>query len=254
VVSHDEMRAALGDAVAHGDPTFSMADRLCRACVDLLSVDGAAISVMHEGANHGTMGSSSELSRLLDEFQFTYGEGPCLEAVRSGSPVMIDDLRDPAEERWPAYTDAASRLGVRAVFSLPVCAANSYIGALDLYRNTPGPLLGNALLGGLLAAELAVLPVLGLMSTGLGESPFADGSRAWGHLSELSRVEVYQATGMVIAQLDVTPAEALVRLRAHAFANDLTASQVAWAIIERKLVLESDRDPWAAGSGKGEAL
>lgn len=252
MVSHDEMRAALGDAVAHGDATFSMADRLCQACVDLLSVDGAAISLTLEGATHGTMGSSSELSRLLDEFQFTYGEGPCLEAVRSGSPVMIEDLRDASEERWPAYTEAASRLGVRAVFSLPVCAANSYIGALDLYRNSPGPLLGDALLGGLLAAELALLPVLGLMSMDAGVGPLADGSSAWDHLSQLSRVEVYQATGMLIAQLDVTPAEALVRLRAHAFANDLTASQVAWAIIERKLMLESDRDSWA-GSGSGEA-
>jgi hypothetical protein len=67
-------------------------------------------------------------------------------------------------------------------------------------------------------------------------------------LSSLERVEVYQATGMIIARLDVGRAEALVRLRAHAFAHGLTASEVAWAIVRRELVLEADdswRDPGA---------
>ena len=62
----------------------------------------------------------------------------------------------------------------------------------------------------------------------------------WQQLAALARVEVYQATGMVMAQLGVGPAEALARLRAHAFANDLTASQVAWSIVERELSLEPD--------------
>jgi AmiR/NasT family two-component response regulator len=58
----------------------------------------------------------------------------------------------------------------------------------------------------------------------------------------MSRVEVYQATGMVMGQLSVGPAEALVRLRAHAFARGLTASEVAWSIVRRQLSLESDDD------------
>jgi AmiR/NasT family two-component response regulator len=55
-------------------------------------------------------------------------------------------------------------------------------------------------------------------------------------------VEVYQATGMLISHLDVDATEALVRLRAHAIATNQTASQVAVAIIERRLVLDRD-DP-----------
>jgi hypothetical protein len=56
----------------------------------------------------------------------------------------------------------------------------------------------------------------------------------------LERVEVYQATGMIIGALDVDAVEALVRLRAHAFAQGRTASEAAWAIVERRTVLGED--------------
>jgi AmiR/NasT family two-component response regulator len=65
-------------------------------------------------------------------------------------------------------------------------------------------------------------------------------SNAWAELHVLSRAEVSQATGMVVAQLGVDPAEALVRLRAHAYATGRSATDVAHDILERRLKLEAD--------------
>ncbi|HZV26766.1 MAG TPA: GAF and ANTAR domain-containing protein [Acidothermaceae bacterium] len=236
-----ELRASLGRAMDTGDPKMSTADRLCHACVDLLDVDGAAISLMLDGSSQGTFGSSDALSRQLDEFQFTFGEGPCMDALRDG-PVFAPDIGDVAETRWPAFVGSATDLGVGALFALPISLANSHVGALDLYRQASGPLLGNSLIGGLMAAELAALPLLDMISA---EAELAASGRdepAWKQLASLARVEVYQATGMVMAQLGVGPADALARLRAHAFAQGLTASQVAWSIVERELSLETDND------------
>jgi AmiR/NasT family two-component response regulator len=56
----------------------------------------------------------------------------------------------------------------------------------------------------------------------------------------LSRAEVSQATGMLVAQLEVEPAEALVRLRAHAFATGRSATDVACDILDRRLRLQAD--------------
>jgi hypothetical protein len=240
IVSHADMRRILGDAVADGDPATSMADRLCLACVQLLEVDGAAISVMLDGSSQGTLGSSGELSRRLDELQFTFGEGPCTDAVRHGVPVIAENLAGSSEQRWPAYAPAVVGIGVRGVYALPIILANSVVGALDLYRHQPGPLQGDPWLGSLMAAELAVVPVMTLMTDGADQLTVADSAAAWDQLASLARVEVYQATGMVMAQLGVGPAEALVRLRGHAFANGLTASNVAWSIVDRQLSLESD--------------
>jgi len=65
-------------------------------------------------------------------------------------------------------------------------------------------------------------------------------SNAWAELNALLRAEVSQATGMLVAQLEIDPAEALVRLRAHAYATGRSATDVARDILDRRLELEPD--------------
>ncbi len=234
----DGLRASLAAAMAGADTALGAADRLCRACVQLLEVDGASVSLTHDGSTQGTFGSSGEVSRRVDELQFTFGEGPCLDAARQGMPVLVDDLRDPTETRWPALASALVRSGIHAVFALPVTIASEPIGALDLFRRSAGTLGSAALTGGLLAAELAALPLMDLMSSELDWGTAARGGDGWEQLASLSRIEVYQATGMLIGALDIGPTQALLRLRAYAFAHDMTATDTAWAIIEGALSLD----------------
>ncbi|MGX7677946.1 GAF and ANTAR domain-containing protein [Jatrophihabitans sp. DSM 45814] len=236
----DRIRDGLTAALSGAGRGRAAADRLCSACVDLLDVDGAALSIIYDGAISRSLGASGQLSRELDELQFTLGEGPCLQAVTQWSPVLVADLDDPTETLWPGFAGAALQRGVRAVFALPVSAAASAIGALDLYRHKPGELGDLALAGGLIAAELAALPLLDLMGIDLEAAMTDETSGAWEQLTQLTRVEVYQAAGMLIGQLNLSPAEALIRLRAYAYANDLTASDVAYAIIEDGLLLADD--------------
>ena len=255
MAARERLRAELGAALAGGGGPLSAADRLCRACVRLLGVDGAAVSLVHDGSTRGTFGSSGELSRRLDEFQFTFGEGPCLDAVRSGEPVLVGDFREPGSQRWPAFGPAVLDAGVRAVYALPVRISRAPVGALDLFSSRPGPMSAEGLDGGMWAAELAALPLLDLMTSDTDWEAFGEGADGWEQLASLERVEVYQATGMIVGELDVDAAEALVRLRAYAFAQGLTDSEAAWAIVERRVVLgdeESFRAP-AIGGGDGVA-
>lgn len=106
------------------------------------------------------------------------------------------------------------------------------------------------MVGGMWAAGLAALPLLDLMTADTDWQKAADGHGSWEQLASLERVEVYQATGMIIAALDVTPADALVRLRAHAISHSLTASDVAFKILDRRLVL--DEDEWRETSDGSE--
>ena len=243
------LRADLGAALVGPGAAPSAADRLCAACVDLLEVDGAALSLIDAGGSQGTLGSSGAQSRRLDELQFTFGEGPCLDAVASGRPILVGDVADRNERRWPAFVRAVSDSGVRAVFALPVSIARKPVGALDLFRNRPETLSGDSLDGGLWAAELAAVPLLDLLAAETGWAAADDGGDGWERLEALERVEVYQATGMIIAQLDVSAAEALVRLRAYAFSEGVTASEAAWAIVDRRVVLDSD-DSWPGRNGR----
>jgi hypothetical protein len=95
--SIEHLRTELGAAMATAQPGLPAANRLCVACVDLLGVDGAAISVVYDGSSHGTFGANSDDSRRLDEYQFTFGEGPCLDATATRRAVLAPDLDSPHE-------------------------------------------------------------------------------------------------------------------------------------------------------------
>ena len=118
--------------------------------------------------------------------------------------------------------------------------AGEYVGALDLFRALPGQLPARELAGATLAAELAGIPLLDLLDQDLQAAVAEPGSNAWVELAVLSRAEVSQATGMLVAQLGIEPADALLRLRAHAYATGRAATDVARDILERRLRLETD--------------
>ena len=246
-MDRQRLREELGAALSDAPTPLAAADRLCAACVQLLHVDGASISFTRGGTTQGTFGSSDQLSRTLDDLQFTYGQGPCLDAVAERRPVLVPQLDGPGEDRWPALTQAILGHGVRAIFALPVAAASTTIGALDLYRRSSGPLDDEAMTGGMWAAALAALPLLDLMTSDTDWERAGDGQGSWDQLASLERVEVYQATGVIVAALELSPADALVRLRAHAVSRSLTASEVAYQILERRLLV--DQDEWHDADG-----
>jgi len=235
VVTHEQLFAAVD-----GRRGVEAADRLCEACVGLLEVDAAAISLVFDGASSGTLGSSGASARTYDELQFTFGEGPCLDSVLLRIPILVVDLADPTEARWPAYGRAMLAHQIRGVCAIPVVIAGEFVGALDLFRARPGALSGEDLTGAIAAAELAAIPMLDLLDADLQAAVTDPNSNAWAELNMLSRAEVSQATGMLVAQLEIEPAEALVRLRAHAYAAGRSVTDVARDLLDRRLQLEGD--------------
>jgi hypothetical protein len=235
VAIHDQLLAAVD-----GRRGVEAADRLCEACVLLLDIDAAAISLVFDGASSGTLGSSGEPARMYDELQFTLGEGPCLDSITLKTPILVADLADPDDTRWPIYGPAMLSHRIRGVFAMPVLVAGEHIGAIDFFRAQPGDLAGDQLAGAIAAAELAGVPLLDLMNDDLQAAVNDPESNAWADLHLLSRAEVSQATGMLVAQLDIDPAEALVRLRAHAYATGRSATDVACDILDRRLRLEAN--------------
>jgi hypothetical protein len=208
--------------------------------VTLFSMDAAAISLIFAGAASGTLGSSGAAARTYDELQFTLGEGPCLDSVAQRAPILVADLAADNDARWPAYGPAMLDHKIRGIFAIPVVLAGEFVGALDLFRAKPGELHGDHLADAVVAAELADMPLLDLMHSDLQAAVSDPDSDAWAEFNALTRTEVSQATGMLVAQLGVEPAEALVRLRAHAYATNRSATDVARDILDRRLYLEAD--------------
>jgi ANTAR domain len=196
-----------------------------------LGVDGICA-----GLGTGTTGmvlawGQEEVSAELEELQFTLGQGPGVDAA-AGAPVLVADLAA-AAARWPVFAPAAAELGVRAVFALPLRIGAISVGALLAHRATPGPLVDGALADAFALADAVTLLLLHRQSTGTGR--VGDGPQPGWARPATYRAEVYQATGMISVQLGVSVAEALVRLRAYAYADGRLIAEVAADVVARRL-------------------
>jgi hypothetical protein len=236
VVSDRSVRVWAQIAAAHqGDGLVSVA-ALGDAAAASLGVDGASVTAT-SGLAREPLFASDELSAVLEELQFTTGEGPAADEFRLGSPVLVADL-ELAGARWPGFVPAALAAGARAMFALPLQAGAIRVGVLSLYRALPGPLAPDELADGLVFADLALQLVLDA-SSGISESP---DYRPMNGLSD-RRASVYQATGMISVQLGVSIEEAFVRLRAHAFAASAALGDIAAEVVSRRLRLDSGSGP-----------
>lgn len=220
--------------------------RICAACVEALPVTGAAITVMTGADRQEPICATDAVADKLDELQFSLGEGPCVDAFTFKRPVLVDDLANETDSRWPAFAAAARQTAARAVYVFPLQAGAIAIGVLDLYDVRPGALSSAALSGALRTADAALWALLGLRAQDRLEAddpqrPKVD-PHGWLSGAPLERNEVYQATGMIIAQLGVNAETALARLRAHAFATDRPIDEVAMDVVGRRL--RFDEETW----------
>src|SRR5437588_3383560 len=115
---------------------------LCGACPGIAGVTGAGVMFMSGEISRGSLCTSDEVSQLVEELQYTLGEGPCVDAYQQGRVVTEPDLADPVTRRWLAFTPPVLRAGARAVFAFPLNTGTVRLGALDLYRDRCGPLSG----------------------------------------------------------------------------------------------------------------
>lgn len=216
----------------------SLPELLCIDCTAALGMAGTGMALMNDAGHQGVVGASGRLAALLEDVQFEFGEGPALDASRANTPVLHPDLSVREGALWPGFAPAAAAAGVRAVFALPLQVGGLRLGSLCLYRSTPGHLNDDETASALAYAEAAVVVLLHLqakMLPGLALHPDLGDQLEY-------RAEVHQATGFLSVQASVGLTEALLLLRAHAFASGRSLVLVARDVLAGRLHLLPDED------------
>ena len=230
----DRLQTVLQRFVAHTeDPANSVGAALCATCVDVAGVAGAGLTIQAgPGEAQLSIASSDPLMFELEELERTLGEGPCIDAYRTGESVAEPDLANPAARRWVAFTAEAVRVGARAAYGYPLQVAATRFGALNLYALETGPLTEEQHENTLVVADLATHVIVTSQLAGPGDVLLEE-------LADVgsNQLEIHQAAGMTSVQLGVSISEALMRLRAHAFAESQPLSAVAAEVVERRLRL-----------------
>lgn len=219
-------------ALPAGPEATWSASRLCELSREVVGVDGAGVMLISGDLPVGTLWTTDEISDRIEQFQFAFGEGPGVDAYRDGGVVGEPDLAEPGVNRWPVFTPAALAAGAGAVFGFPLTVGAARFGVLDFYRQVTGPLSDSQYVRALGMARLIAYWMLQVQST----APAGQLAPALARDLDLHAV-VHNAAGAVSFQLAVSGTEALLRLRAYAFAHDRALHEVAEEIVARRLQL-----------------
>ncbi len=226
----------LSDVVDPSRGQGALPQRLVAACALAVPVTGVGMVLMNEAGPVGVVSATDGPAAVMEELQFTLGEGPCVDSSRTGRPVLVPDLEVAGPRRWPAFSAGSLDAGIRAIFAFPLRVGAIRLGVLDLYRDVPGVLSTSQLAEALSYADAATAVLLHLQS-----QSEADGADRPVPLIE-DRAEVHQATGFVSARAGVSMPEALVRLRARAYSSDRPIGALAIDVLSGAVVMGRDDD------------
>jgi hypothetical protein len=198
------------------------------AFLSVFPVRGAAVSTIGELLGTETVAASDAVAARLDELQFDLGEGPCWDAMRAAQPVLVPAIRASGPGRWPAFTESALKHGVMSLFAFPLTVGSLRFGAVDLYSLDPVELSGPQARQAGALADVVSRHVLRRALNAIGAD---DGDT----VTPFSRRLVHQASGVVLAQLDISADDARLVIQGHAFATSRPMMEVAQDILEGRL-------------------
>ncbi|WP_040337222.1 hypothetical protein [Candidatus Blastococcus massiliensis] len=206
--------------------------RLAWACVGMLPVDGAGLSLRDAGRHRVPLGAAPDEAVLAERLQFTVGTGPCAWAESTREPVFA--VEDDLLRRWPVFGGLLHReTPYRAVVALPLDLGFSGSAAIDFFfrRSADVPALD----------VFEALAVGELVGSALSEAAVwstwpADRGPDWLHgPTPRARGAVWESVDKVAAELALAPATALALLRARAYVLGVPVDEVAADLLAGRL-------------------
>lgn len=200
--------------------------RLCEALRKLLRADGAVITMEYLSEIRTTVCATDDVAAGVENLQEVLGEGPGPEAAHIGKAVIADI--DGGETRWPMLAQAVDeRYGPHRLHAIPIHRASG-IASVATFHTRIGFDLAESTTNATFLVNAAAPALVADSEEHRDEE---------GHLSGpwTSRSVVHQATGMIMAQLRIPPADALALLRGHAYALATDVTHIAARVVQRKI-------------------
>ncbi|MFC6022836.1 ANTAR domain-containing protein [Plantactinospora solaniradicis] len=178
------------------------------------------------------MAGSNENVKLLELFQLQTREGPCLEAFRTGQPVINVNLGE-AAPRWPRFAPRATATGFQSVHAFPMRLRSQTIGALNVFGDTQGGDFDGADVP--IVQSLADIAAIALLQERAIHRGEVLTEQLQGALN--SRIVIEQAKGAVAQARQISVDEAFTVIRTYARGNNKKLTDVAHAIVVDQSVL-----------------
>lgn len=223
-----EVFVELADTLVDEFDAIDFLSTLAERSVGLLNADAAGVIIDDHGQLR-LVASTSDRSELVELFELQSDEGPCLDCLRSGRPV-VNVTGPQARVRWPLFSAAAEAVGYQGVHAIPLRLRDSVVGAMNLFSIDPVVLDPDGIT---LAQALADIATIGLLQErAVRESRMlADQLRT----ALDTRIRIEQAKGVLLARASVDVDDAFRAMRAYSRRHNLALSDVAMAVIGHHL-------------------
>jgi GAF domain-containing protein len=224
----DEVPAVALDEPVSGQE--SLADTLLRiahTAASGLGADMAAVSLLTAAGRPTTFAFTGDIAPEIDQAQYDADDGPCLQALRSGRLLRVDDTD--VETRWPAFATAARAHGIHSSLSLPLTIDGRGRGALNLYARPKHAFDDiSERFGTAFAAQVATAVANGVAyweKAALAEQL---------ETAMASRAVIEQAKGIIMATSGCSPDEAFNLLREQSQSQNIKLRDIAAELVERQ--------------------
>jgi GAF domain-containing protein len=219
------LAAAIASLVRDYD-TVGTLSQLCADCAEVVGASAAGIMLADGGGPLEMMAASSHAAADIDLYEIQAGQGPCIEAFRTGQPVASTSARE-IVARWPAFGPRAVAAGCLSALACPLRWHGGIIGALNVFFPVPaGP--GDEQRR--VAAAFADVATIAIIHAGL---PAAPDLALVAHRALAARAVIEQAKGVIAAQTGLDMAASFDHLRALAQAEDVMLETLAKDVVER---------------------
>ena len=132
-----EAFVTLADTMVDEYDVVDLLQTVVELCSSLLDATDAGILLPNSAGELEVAASSSERSRLIGLLQLGEGEGPCVDAYRTGLLVTVDNIAS-TYARWPSFAIAAAESGYASMHAIPLRLRKETIGSLNLFRDRTG--------------------------------------------------------------------------------------------------------------------
>lgn len=226
-VLNDQLAAAARSFHAEVGKPELLSRAIAIATDIVVGCDFAGVSIIQRKGVIDVPAATNEQVRLLDELQFTLGEGPCIDAIWLGDTVHSADLA--GDGRWKSWGPrAVAELGVASMLAFQLFTTAETVGALNLYSQRLDAFDAEDINSGYyLAAHLAVA-IAGAET------------EAQLNTAIVSRASIGRAEGILMERFGLEPAQAFAVLTRVSQQRNMRLNAVAAELVQMRDLPEFD--------------